>query len=62
MMEPILVTFNGRNTFIICTQKRLKGTQKGPKHYFVLILQQIKPSASFLDSANYPFDVHLRNL
>lgn len=34
MMEHLLATFNGRNMFNICTQKRLKGTQKGPKLYF----------------------------
>jgi hypothetical protein len=32
MLEHALVTFNNLNTFNICTQNRLKGTQKGPKH------------------------------
>jgi len=41
MMKHVLVTFNSRNTFNICTQKRLKGPQKDPKPYLVLIRPQI---------------------
>jgi len=31
IIDAISATFNSRNKFIICNQKRLKGTQKGPK-------------------------------
>jgi len=30
-IDAYLEPFNSRNQFIICTQNRLKGTQKGPK-------------------------------
>jgi hypothetical protein len=46
IIDVLSATINSRNTFNICTQKRLKGTQKGPKNFMMI------PSACYFHVAS----------